>query len=279
MLYERFENEAAFRSDFIRPLLTRLGFVAVAELHGQQEFGKDFVFSELTPFGFLRHYAAVVKHEKKIAQSSTSLCNTLLAQAGQAFSVEFQLPDHESSQRVSNVCVFNSGSITDGARKWLRSQLGEEKYGRNVHIFDSERLFQLDCTSTFRQGELFIPRLLGLKNELRLNVLVWKSILEDLPKFAEVRGSFTFALENFLAAPFLLDKLSLNDALVLLQECRIIDQINLRHLTVGVVENVKTDDIETLKNTITEASSRVSVILDQLEKALDSIKILSDHDT
>ena len=42
MLFDRFENEAAFRADFVRPLLTRLGFVSVAELHGTQEFGKDF---------------------------------------------------------------------------------------------------------------------------------------------------------------------------------------------------------------------------------------------
>ena len=86
MLFDRFNNEAEFRARFVRPLLTRLGFISVAELHGQQEYGKDFVFSELTPFGFLRHYAAVVKHEKKISQTSHTLCTAILAQVKQAFS-------------------------------------------------------------------------------------------------------------------------------------------------------------------------------------------------
>jgi hypothetical protein len=87
MLFDRFKNEAGFRADFVRPLLTRLGFVSVAELHGSMEFGKDFVFSELTPFGFLRHYAAVVKHEARIDQSANVLCGTVLAQVQQAPSI------------------------------------------------------------------------------------------------------------------------------------------------------------------------------------------------
>ena len=66
MLYEHFANESEFRAGFVRPLLTRLNFIAIAELHGIQEFGKDFVFSELTPFGFVKHNAAVVKHEKDV---------------------------------------------------------------------------------------------------------------------------------------------------------------------------------------------------------------------
>lgn len=112
MLHDRYKNEEEFRKEFIRPLLTRLGFVAVAELHGSQEFGKDFVFSELTPFGFLRHYAAVVKHIKSINQDGLK-CQEILSQVKQAFSVKFQLPDNEAEHKISNVVVFNSGKITE----------------------------------------------------------------------------------------------------------------------------------------------------------------------
>ncbi len=120
MLYDKFKNEADFRATFVRPLLTRLGFISVAELHGQQEYGKDFVFSELTPFGFLRHYAAVVKHEKLISQTSHSVCNVILAQVRQAFSMTFRLPDSEADQRIASVIVFNSGKMSDNARNWIR---------------------------------------------------------------------------------------------------------------------------------------------------------------
>lgn len=46
-LYDRFENEAAFRDQFVKRLLNRLGYFGVSEEHGTREFGKDFVFSEL----------------------------------------------------------------------------------------------------------------------------------------------------------------------------------------------------------------------------------------
>jgi hypothetical protein len=62
-LYERYNDEAEFREKFVKPLLNRLGFYGVSEQHGSQEFGKDFVFSELHRLGGMRHHAAQVKHE------------------------------------------------------------------------------------------------------------------------------------------------------------------------------------------------------------------------
>ena len=226
MLYERFSDEAAFRQDFVRPLLTRLGYFGIAELHGTQEFGKDFVFSEQTPFGFPRHYAAVVKHEKSIGQGAHGSISEIMRQVSEAFAVQFRLPDHEEQHRVSAVFVFNSGRIAIGAQMSIRSQISEEKYGRNVHVLDGERLFQLDLTATTRRGELFLPQLNGLDRELWLNTRVWTSILEGLPSFTEHRGSFTRALEGFLTAPFVDEHRLLESMMILLQESRIIDSYN-----------------------------------------------------
>jgi hypothetical protein len=64
-LYERFKDESEFRERLIKPLLNRLGFYGVSEQHGTQEFGKDFVFSELHRLGGTRHYAAQVAEETK----------------------------------------------------------------------------------------------------------------------------------------------------------------------------------------------------------------------
>jgi hypothetical protein len=69
-LYARFQSEDDFRDRFIRPLLNRLGFLRVTSLHGAQEFGKDFVFSEVNQFGLYRHYAAQAKHEGTIHQGT-----------------------------------------------------------------------------------------------------------------------------------------------------------------------------------------------------------------
>ena len=88
LLYERFSNEAGFRDKFIRPLLNRLGFHGVSEQHGVHEFGKDFVFSEVHRLGGTKHYAAQVKHEKKINQGRS--VDGLLTQIKQAFSTPFK---------------------------------------------------------------------------------------------------------------------------------------------------------------------------------------------
>jgi len=94
--YARFQNEADFREQFVKPLLNRLGFYGVSEHHGTQEFGKDFVFSELHRLGGVRHYAAQVKHEERISQGKS--VDGLLSQVRQAFATPFRraraLPTH-----------------------------------------------------------------------------------------------------------------------------------------------------------------------------------------
>jgi hypothetical protein len=278
MLYEKYKDEADFRKKFVRPFLTRLGFVAVAELHGGQEFGKDFVFSELTPFGFLRHYAAVVKHIKSINQSrSNKACLDILLQVKQAFTVKFQLPDSEAENRISTVVVFNSGKISENARKWIRSELSQEKYGRNVHILDAERLYQLDMTSTFHQTEQLLPRLKGMRNDIYLTIRILSSISEGLPKFTEGRGTFTYALEGFLAAPFLTDSIDPNEVSLLVQECRIIERINSRYMMPMAPKGDARDrEIVILKSTISTAIERAHRLNETVQSVMSRFLLLTD---
>jgi hypothetical protein len=115
-LYERFNDETEFRENFVKPLLNRLGYYGVSELHGTQEFGKDFVFSELHRLGGMRHYAAQVKHEKRINQGTS--VDELLSQVRQAFAKPFKRADSPRECHVSAVYVFNSGDITT----WVESK-------------------------------------------------------------------------------------------------------------------------------------------------------------
>ena len=142
MLYEVFKDEAQFREQFIKPLLNRLGFYGVAEQDGTQEFGKDFVFSELHRLGGMRHYAAQVKHVKAIRQGSG--VDELLSQVRQAFAKPFTRTDSPRECFVSAVYVFNSGQITPNAKDFLLNSLAREHYGDNVHFLDGERLNALN---------------------------------------------------------------------------------------------------------------------------------------
>lgn len=273
MLFERYANEAEFRSAFVRPLLTKMGFMSVAELDGSQEFGKDFVFSELTPFGFLRHYGVVVKHEKAIRQPSSALCQTILAQVKQAFSVTFRLPEASQISQVSSVLVVNSGSVTPNATTWLRAELLRERYGDNVHIFDGERLLQLDSQVAFRHQELFAPRLAGLYTNLKLNRAVWSSILKSLPAFSEARGCFTQALEDYLVAPFFASHIDVDSVLILLQECRIIDTINRRYMTgLRFSDDLKAKETETLAKVIARADERANEMQEVVRQCLATFR-------
>jgi hypothetical protein len=168
LLYERFKNEGEFREKFVKPLLNRLGYYGVSEQHGTQEFGKDFVFSELHRLGGMRHYAAQVKHEESINQGT--FVDGLLSQVRQAFARPFKRPDSPRECHVSAVYVFNSGEITANAKEQLLSELGIERYGDNVHFLDGERLEALNEWATLQSGANARARLLGLRSALRFNI-------------------------------------------------------------------------------------------------------------
>lgn len=277
MLYEKYKKENEFRDFFVRPLLTKLGFLAIAELDGPREFGKDFVFSEVTPFGFMRHYGVVVKHEKKLNQPG-KLCETVLSQIRQAFSVSFRLPENTKDSHVSSVLVMNSGSISPNAEHWLRSELMRERYGENTHIFSEERLLQLDNTAAFNQQQTLIPRLLGLKSTIGLNKIVWGSIEKSLPVFSEARGCFTQALEEFITLPFLTEHISLTEVSVLLQECRIIDSINTRYLqgAHGLNNTLKMREVDSIKSLISKANARSNLLLASVIVCLSNFKPIAE---
>ena len=172
LLYERFRDEAEFRDAFVKPLLNRLGFYGVTEQHGPQEFGKDFVFSELHRLGGMRHYAAQVKHEEIIRQGSS--IDELLSQVRQAFAKPFTRADSPRECFVSAVYVFNSGQITANAKEFLLNALEREHYGDNVHFLDGERLNALNEWGNLQSDANARARLLGLRSTLRFIIDVLK---------------------------------------------------------------------------------------------------------
>jgi hypothetical protein len=105
-LYERFaeSKEAGFRNEFVKPLLSMLGFVGISNEHGVNEFGKDFVFSELDRFGRLRHMVVQAKYEESLNQGKK--VEDLISQIRQAFNVPYTLPSAPTEQRyVSGVRI------------------------------------------------------------------------------------------------------------------------------------------------------------------------------
>jgi hypothetical protein len=275
MLYDKFENEAAFRSVFVRPLLTRLGYVGISELHGQNEFGKDFVFAELTPFDVFKYHAAVVKHEPTINQSSIILANSF-SQIRQAFRVKFTISDSPAEHRISSVYFFNSGKITDHAKAYFRAELDRCDFGDNVHIFDGERLQQLDLTATIHDSRQYLPRLQGLRNEIRLNLKIWNSHYSTVggPNY-DARSSLTRAMEDYLVAPFLYPPIETNKIGRLIQACQIIDAVNTRLHSAAITPETRQTEIKNIQDMIKKARDLSNEILPGIERLLAQYSPLS----
>jgi len=197
LLYERFKDEAEFREKFVKPLLNRLGYYGVSEEHGSQEFGKDFVFSELHRLGGMRHYSAQVKHEERINQGTG--VDALLSQVRQAFATPFKRADSPRDCYVSAVYVFNSGEITVNAKEQLLSELERERYGDNVHFLDGERLHALNEWSTLQSDANARARLLGLRSALR--AIVWDLKEHHVEGKESLTPIYVRGIEMYLSEP------------------------------------------------------------------------------
>jgi len=226
MLYDRFNDEADFREKFVKPLLNRLGFYGVSEQHGTQEFGKDFVFSELHRLGGLRHYAAQVKHEQKINQGPS--VDGLLSQVRQAFARPFKRADSPRECHVAAVYVFNSGEITANAKEQLLSEVERERYADNVHFLDGERLDALNEWATLQNDTTARTRLLGLRSTLRAAIVC----LQELEKSKEsLTPVFVHGIESYLSEPVNCDDKLLSSLFVLCRQLHGIDTLR----RVGVI--------------------------------------------
>jgi hypothetical protein len=202
-LFERFAKtkEDGFRNDFVKPLLMRMGFVGITNNHGQREFGKDFVFSELDRFGQLRHMIVQAKHKKSIIQGK--IVSELTEQVKQAFRVPFYLPSAPNEERrVSAVYVFNTGKIQDNARADICGAV-HRTLQPNVHFFSGDQLDTLWNMAGQRYDEQTRLRLIGLQNQLMLNDIIFDHVLEEtiMPPVLDLCVPIVHGFEEYLTLP------------------------------------------------------------------------------
>lgn len=228
-LYERFKetHEEGFREEFIKPLLVRMGFVGISNKHGINEFGKDYVFSELDMFGQFRHMIIQAKHEEKINQGKK--VDDLITQIKQCFYVPYTLATSPTEQRfVSAVYVFNSGEITDNAETQIRNSLPRE-FASNTRFLGGHYLETLANTIGQRQANEVRNRFEALVRQLVLNVSIWAKLREGInPNGAladqtmDCRGAILHGIEEYLSAPILWGQLDYNSIAVLWQQAKMI---------------------------------------------------------
>jgi hypothetical protein len=277
-LYDRFAEtkEQGFREHFIAPLLIKLGFINISNKHGSQEFGKDYVFSEIDGFGHYRHMVVQAKHEKVLKQGPK--IDVLLSQVRQAFSVAYSLPTvpHEK-RRVSAVYVFNTGTIPDGAQTQIRDGL-DLALRTNVYFFDGGQLEILDNSKTQQYNSAVRRRLLALVVELNINASIALKQRRNLDAadddiIWDVREFFTGGIEDFVSSPVAPEHLKLDDLVHLWQRYGQIKAVIRKyyngHLPLGT--QLRGYELKMLKDLCDDTIARTEALLGSIANALNSL--------
>jgi thiol-disulfide isomerase/thioredoxin len=136
------ENEKEFTLRVVLPILRKLGFSNVKYNHGKREFGKDIVFSRLTEFDDVEHWAAQVKYGD-VSGGANSEIDEILSQIEDAFKMPFYDLYTKARVRPSKVCVIISGKFTENAIEKICEKIESHAMRNNVVFVDGSRIDSL----------------------------------------------------------------------------------------------------------------------------------------
>ncbi len=134
-------DEDLFCRELLYPLLRRMGFLLVRYTHGKKEYGKDFTFSENTPFGTHSHYGLQAK-AGNISGGVNAAIDELLGQIADAFAMPYYELGSKEPQYISTFVIAISGSFTENAREKIVEKMPKGVIG-SVYFLDRERITEL----------------------------------------------------------------------------------------------------------------------------------------
>lgn len=136
------QNEERFCKEVLEPLLNKMGFASVRYVHGDDEYGRDFIFAEETPFNELRYYGLQAKRGK-ISGGTKSDIDTILSQLQDAFAMPYtKEPKARSEIYISTMIIAISGEFTRNAIEKIRLKMPPYLVG-SVHFWDKPKIRSL----------------------------------------------------------------------------------------------------------------------------------------
>lgn len=138
---EYLSNERAFCEEVLATLLRRMGFLSVKYIQGAREYGKDFTFSELTPFGNLRHYGLQAK-AGDVSGGVNSAIDELVGQADDAFKVPYYDIASTEPRYISTFIIAISGKFTSNAKEKIIHKVPRGIHG-SLLLLDREAILEL----------------------------------------------------------------------------------------------------------------------------------------
>lgn len=134
-------KEDPFCRELLYPLLRRMGFIFVRYTHGKREYGKDFTFSELTPFGHYRHYGLQAK-AGDVSGGVNAAIEEILGQIADAFAMPYYEVGSKEPRYISTFIIAVSGKFTENAREKIVEKMPKGVIG-SVYFLDRERITEL----------------------------------------------------------------------------------------------------------------------------------------
>lgn len=138
---EYFENERIFCEEVLTPLFRHMEFNEVIFNHGTNEFGKDYILSEISKINNLRYYGVQVK-AGNIDGGVNSQIDNLIYQIRDAFEMPFNMKNGDHQCYISELIIVISGKFTSNAKEKIRYKVPKGIYGA-VHFLDKEDIENL----------------------------------------------------------------------------------------------------------------------------------------
>ena len=134
-------SERAFCEEVLAPLLRRMHFTSVRYTQGDREYGKDFTFSEVIPFGAMRHYGLQAK-AGDITGEVNSVIDQIVGQVDDAFKMPYYDLSSAEPRYISTFVVAASGRFTANAREKIINKIPRGLHGSMLFL-DRESLLEL----------------------------------------------------------------------------------------------------------------------------------------
>jgi len=133
------ENEKDFTLRVVLPILRKLGFSNVKYNHGKREYGKDIVFSRLTEFDEVEHWAAQIKYGD-VRGGVNSDIDEIFSQIEDAFKMPYYDLYTKTKVRPAKVCVIISGKFTENAIEKICEKIESYAVRNNMLFIDGARI-------------------------------------------------------------------------------------------------------------------------------------------
>lgn len=141
VIYQK--DERRFCEEVLAVLLKEMGFLLVRDVHGTDEYGRDFIFAEKMPFLELRYYGLQAK-AGDISGRAKSQIDTILSQIEDAFTMPYTKEPEKSKSEIyiNTMIVAISGEFKRNAVEKIRAKIPPHLVG-SVYFWDKTKIRSL----------------------------------------------------------------------------------------------------------------------------------------